>query len=322
MHNRRTFLQNTSLALAANLLPWPEFLFESAKIKKVGIQLFSLPKSLDLDFVGTIKMLSLMGYKEIEVFGPYPFSTQSAKDSWNAVTPMLGFKGSGYFGKTAKEVRQIFDDNGLSSPSAHTDLDTLINKMDELGEAAQILGHQYVVLPSIPDVNRKTLDDYKRTAETFNKIGENAKKVGLKFAYHNHGYGLNVVNGQMPIDIIFDQTDKNLVFFEMDVFWTAAGGANPIQMFEKHPGRYHLVHIKDMKEKKVFSGDGSTPNQWIELFPYMATAGSGVLEVQNIVKKAVASGVKHIIVEQDMVAQPEIALKQSYDFVKKVRVKK
>lgn len=320
MSTRRTFVRQTATAvLAAQLNTMPDFLTQFAKGKKIGIQLFSLPKLLDTDFTGTLDMLAKMGYKEIELFGPYPFSTQAAKDSWAAVTPMLGFSGSGFFGKTAKEVKTILNDKGLKTPSAHTDLDTLINAMDKLGEAADILGFKYVVLPAIPADKRKTLDDYKRMAETFNSIGQKAKKVGLKFAYHNHGYGLHAMDGQVPLDLIFAQTDKYLVFFEMDVFWTAAGGADPIAYFDKYPNRYRLVHLKDMKEKKVFSGDGSTPSQWFELFPYMTTAGDGVLGIREIVQKALASGVKHLIVEQDLVAQPEIALQRSFNFVKKAR---
>ena len=317
MTNRRSFKNSAAIALAG-LLPSHDLLHCFGTLDKIGIQLFSLPKLLDKDYAAAIKMLAQMGYKEIEVFGPYPFSDKAAQDSWNAVTPMLGFKGSGYFGKTMREVKSIFDDNGVTTPSAHTDLDTLMNNMGKLGEAAAVLGHEYVVLPAIPEEKRKTLDDYKRLAESFNRIGENAKKVNLKFAYHNHGYGLKPMNGQVPLHIILDQTDPALVFLEMDIYWTSAGGADPVAYLEKYPGRYHMMHVKDMKERKYFSGDGSTAPQWIELFPFMTTAGDGVLNVAAIVKKAKALGVKHFFVEQDMVDQPEIALKRSIDFLKGV----
>jgi sugar phosphate isomerase/epimerase len=317
MTNRRNFIKKSAFGAASLYVsPYQNFLTELKKMKKIGIQLFSLPKSLSNDFEGSIKMLSKMGYKEVELFGPYPFSDEKAIEGWKNIGKMLGFEGSGFFGKTPQEVKSILSDNGLKSTSAHTDLETLIHKMDKLGEAAQTLGYKYVVLPSIPDEKRQTLDDYKRMAETFNKIGESAKKVGLKFGYHNHGYGIKPVNGQVPLSIIYDQTDPNLVFFELDIYWTAAGGANPIDYLEKYGNRFHMLHLKDMKEKKQFSGDGNNAPQWIELFPYMTTAGDGVLGVKEIVKKAQAVGVKHFFVEQDMVAQPEIALKRSFDFLK------
>jgi sugar phosphate isomerase/epimerase len=286
-----------------------------ALLDKIGIQFFSLPKMLEKDFRGSLAMLSKMGYREVELYGPYPFSTPSAWERWNAVTPALGFTGSGYFNHEAREVKTMLSDNGLSAPSIHTDLDTLENDLNKLGDAAQILGNTYVVLPAIPEEKRKTLDDYRKMADAFNKIGEGAKKAGIKFAYHNHGYGLKEMDGQIPLSLIWEGTDPSLVFFEMDLFWTTAGGADPVALLEKYRGRYHLVHVKDMSRKVHFSGDGGNANQWIELFPYMTTAGNGVLDLKTILTKAKATGVKHFIVEQDMVADPEIALKKSFDYL-------
>jgi sugar phosphate isomerase/epimerase len=317
MTTRRNFIKNTGILSALALTPIQKIFAEMEIKNLMGIQLFSLPKMLSEDFVGGIKMLSQMGYKELELFGPFPFSTEVAHKSWAAVTPMLGFSGSGYFGRSIQEIKSILSDNGLKTPAMHTDLDTLINGMDKLGEAAHVLGQTYVTLPAIPDDKRKTLDDYKRIAETFNKIGESAKKNGIKFGYHNHGYGIKPMDGQIPLQIILDQTDPNLVFFELDIFWTASGGADPISYLEKYPNRYKMLHLKDMKEKKEFSGDGGNASQWIPLFSNMTTAGDGVLDLKGIIKKAKEIGVEHYFVEQDMVASPEIALKRSLDYLKK-----
>lgn len=317
--NRRRFIKNTAALSAASILPFPSIMENLKSISKIGIQLFSLPRMLEKDFKSAITMLARMGYKELELYGPYTFSAQAAQDSWKAVTPALGFSGSGYFGHTVDEVKAILKDNGLSTPSAHTDLETLENHMDRLGEAAHKLGHKYVVLPAIPDNRRKTLDDYKKIADAFNKIGENAKKNGIKFGYHNHGYGLKEKDGKIPLQIILDNTDPNLVFLEMDVFWTAAGGADPVAYLEKYPNRYHMMHLKDMKQKMQFSGDGGDASQWIPLFPNMTTAGAGVLDLKKIVATAQTKGVKHFFVEQDMVADPEIALKKSIDYLKTLK---
>jgi 3-oxoacid CoA-transferase A subunit len=199
----------------------------------------------------------------------------------------------------------------MTAPSMHSDLETLQSRMDNLGEAAAALGTEFVTLPAIPGENRKTLDDYKKMADTFNKIGEAAKKAGIKFAYHNHGYGLKEMDGQIPLKLILDGTDPSLVFFEMDLYWTTAGGADPVAYLESFKNRYRLMHVKDMSKKVQFSGDGGSPEQWIELFPYMTTAGSGVIDLKTILPKAKENGVQHFIVEQDMVAQPEVNLKKS-----------
>lgn len=317
MLNRRQFLQSTAALAATSFLPDITFA-DSLALKKIGVQLFSVPKLLDKDFAGTLKMLAQMGYKEVELYGPFPFSTQSAHDRWNAVTPSLGFKGSGYFGHTAKEIKQILADNGLTSPSIHTDLDTLKNRMGELGEAGHLLGHKYVGLPAIPDELRKNLDAYKRIADDFNKIGEAAKKVGLRFAYHNHGYGLVEMEGKVPVELLLERTDPQLVFMEMDLYWTTAGGVDPMTYLTKYANRYKLLHIKDMAKKVRFPGDGGDASQWIGLFQYMTDAGSGVLDLKSIMTKAQAIGVEHFIVEQDMVATPETSLKKSFDFLSKL----
>jgi sugar phosphate isomerase/epimerase len=312
---RRQFI-GTSAKASASAILFSSGIFKSGPLlEKIGIQFFSLPKMLDENLTGALSILSKIGYKEAELYGPYPFSSPSAIERWNAVTPSLGFKGSGYFGHTAKEMKKLLQENGFSVPSIHTDLDTLQTRMNKLGEAAQILGNTYVVLPSIPAENRKTLDDYKKMAEAFNIIGESAKKEGIKFAYHNHGYGLKEVNGQIPLELIFSNTDPSLVFFEMDLYWTIAGGGDPILLLEKYKNRYPLMHVKDMMKKVHFSGDGGDPKQWIELFPYMTTAGNGVLDLKSIITKAKENGTTHFIVEQDMVKEPEIALKKSFDYL-------
>jgi sugar phosphate isomerase/epimerase len=313
--NRRNFVINAGMLSAAGLLSPADIFAAPPLLDKIGIQFFSLPKLLEKDLPGAMAMLSKMGYKEVELYGPYTFSTAAAQKSWDAVTPSLGFKGSGFFGHTANEIKTMLKEHGLTAPSMHTDLDTLQTNMSKLAEAAQLLGTEYVVLPSIPDEKRQTLDDYKKMADIFNKIGASAKKEGVKFAYHNHGYGLKEVDGKMPLKIILDGTDASLVFFEMDIYWTTAGGADPVTLLETYKNRYHLMHVKDMSKKMQFSGDGGDSRQWIELFPYMTTAGSGIIDFKTILPKAKAAGVKHFIVEQDMVAEPKIALKKSFDYL-------
>jgi sugar phosphate isomerase/epimerase len=315
MANRRTFIKELATLIAMSTLPISN---SKGKLKSIGIQLFSLPKSLEQDFEGTVKMLAEMGYTELELFGPYPFSHMNNQEHWKLLAPMLGFSGSGYFGREINEIKAILEDHGMTSPSAHTDLDTLVHHMDRLGEAARVLGHQYVALPAIPDDRRKTTDDYKNIAALFNEIGAAAKKEGIRFAYHNHGYGLKPVDGKMPLEIIFDETDPELVFFEMDIFWTAAGGLEPVDLLKKYGNRYRLMHIKDMKPKTQFSGDGGDASQWMELFPLMTSAGEGELGVKEIIEVALQTGVDHFFVEQDLVADPEVALAKSSAFIKSI----
>lgn len=316
MATRRGFISTASRASIA-AFTIPDFMsFYKPLIRSIGVNLFSLPLMLERDFVGTAKMLSNMGYKEIEMYGPYEFSTDAAKKNWENTSKAVGFKGSGFFGKNVNEIKSMLDDNGLTATSLHTDIDTISIKMGSLSEAANILGSSYVVLPAIPDARRKTLDDYKRVADLFNKIGAEAKANGIKFAYHNHGYGLVPMEGEVPLDLIFRETDPVLVFFEMDLYWTTAGGADPVKLLVSQSKRYRAMHIKDMKQKVRFSGDGGNSKQWIELWDYMTTAGDGILDLNTILHTAKANGVEHFFIEQDIVKQPEIALKKSIDYIK------
>lgn len=291
-----------------------------SKIKNIGLQLWSVAKLLEQDLVGTLQLISKNGYKEVELFGPYPFSSQRDKDSWKAVTSMLSFSQSGYFGRTAAELKTIFKDNGLTTPCMHVGLDTLRNKMGETADAANILGQKYAGIASIPEEERKTLDDYKRIADEFNTIGENAKKHGIRFYYHNHGYGFKEMEGKIPFDVILERTDPSLVFLEMDTFWTIAAGADPIKYLDANRGRYKMMHVKDMTKQVTFSGDGGNPRQWVELFPYITDAGSGMLDLKTILSHAKKSGVDHFILENDAMANPQESLKKGYQFVSSVEL--
>ena len=318
---RRKFIINSCIAASSLMLfSGCKSLLNQDALNSIGVQLFSFPKLLEKDFNAGIKMVSEMGYKEIEMFGPFNFSVEAAKKRWKSITPMLGFNGSGYFGHTTKEIKTILDEHNIKVTSIHSDMDTMQTRMEEIAKESEQLGFEYVVLPAIPEEKRQTLDDYKRVVEEFNEIGGKAKQVGLKFVYHNHGYGFNKIENQVPIELVFDQTESNLVFFQMDLFWTIAGGMNPSDLLNAYPGRYVSMHVKDMKKLTRFSGDGGDPSQWMELFPQMASLGDGVLDIPKIISTAQQQGVKHFYIEQDIVNNPEVALKKSFNYLKSLNV--
>jgi sugar phosphate isomerase/epimerase len=311
---RRTVL-GASLA-AATAACAPKAMKSAASSSKIGVQLFSLPKMLEQDFAGSIAMLAKLGFSEIEMFGPYGFSDPEQVANWAKVAPSLGFSSSGFFGKTLADVQSIMRDNGMTVPSMHTDIYTLQSRMGPLAEAAKALGATYVTLPAIPDEFRKGLDGYRRTADLFNSIGENAAKNGVKFGYHNHGYGLKAVDGIVPLDLLLEHTDPAKVLLEMDVFWTVAGGADPVSYLKRHSGRYRMLHLKDMKTLRTFSGDGGTADQWIPLFESMTHVGNGALDIKSIITTAKAHGAQHFFVEQDLAADPKAQLGASADYLK------
>lgn len=313
MIDRRQFLARAgATAMVLGAAP----VLAGGPVRQFGVQLFSIPKMLEQDFAGAITFLAELGYREVETFGPYTFSDPQQIANWKRITPDLGFSGSGFFGKTLAEALAILKGNGMSVPSMHTDLHTLQGRMGQLAEAAHQLGAGYVTLPSIPADRRQSLDDYKRTAELFNRIGADAIKHGVKFAYHNHGYGLKPMDGQVPLELLLQATDPALVFLELDIYWTVAGGADPIDYLNRHGNRYRLMHLKDMKQIHHFEGDGGTPDQWIKLFPYMTYLGDGAIDLPAILSAAERVGVEHYFVEQDTVADPQKALQASAAYLR------
>lgn len=305
--NRKTFIKQASAAsLALGLTPsLSPSMLKNKKIAKIGLGLFTAPRLFQEDVEKGIATLAELGIHEFETYGPYVFSDARNHASWKAITPQLGFDISGFLGLSLNEFHRLLKKYNISVPSMHTDLYTLEGSMGKLAEAANTLGANYVVLPAIPETERETLDDYKRIAERFNAIGAAAKKEGIAFAYHNHGYGL-VPNEQgiKPVDLIFDGTDPNLVFLEMDIFWTVAGRANPVELIQKHSGRYKMFHLKDMSTLTYFEGEGSNAAEWMALFPKLVSAGSGVMPIDEIVQTATAHGAEHFFIEHDFAPDP------------------
>lgn len=314
--NRRSFIQKSGLAVTAGILaPHLSFPNSPESVQNLGLGLFTVPKSLGTDLIGTLKMISDVGYKELEFFGPYDYSVDSVKKSWEQMAGMMGLSGSGYFGKNPKELRSILDDLGLSAPSIHVDLETLQQNMGLLAEAAHIMGHKDVGIAMIPQELRPDLDGYKKVAEAFNQIGESAKSNGLSFFYHNHGYGHKELEGEIPFQLILDRTDSDLVKMEMDVFWFASAGADMISYIKNNPGRFELFHLKDMSEQKTFANGGEDMQDIMGMFPYLTDAGNGVLNLCEIVAEAQKNGGKHFFVEKDLTTTPQETLEGSFNFL-------
>jgi sugar phosphate isomerase/epimerase len=284
-------------------------------IERFGVGLFTLPKSLEKDFDGTLAMIAGLGYKEVELFGPYPFSVPAAQEGWKQASKTLGFSGSGFFGKSARQVRASLDRNGLTSPSMHVDFDTLRDKLPQIGEAGHEIGWRYAGIASIPEDRRRTLDDYRKMADELNAIGARAKPMGFKVLYHNHGYGLQLLDGQIPTRVLFDHLDPSVVALEMDIFWTVAGGADPVELLDAYPRLYRLMHVKDMTKQGRFTRGGDMQDI-MGLFPLMTTAGAGVFDLPRILGHARRNGVEHFYVEQDLAADPPAQLGASIRYLR------
>ncbi len=223
LHTRRTFLATLGVAAlgiaSRNAEATGTLLAPRRKLKKVGLQLYTVRDLMKADLPGTLHKVAAIGYKEVEF--------------------------AGYFGRTPAQIRELLKKNGLSSPSTHIPIDTLEKDSVRAFADAKAIGHQWVTLPWIPEERRKTADDWNRIAELLNQLGPQAKAAGLRLAYHNHDFELRPVDGARPLDILLSKTDPSLVDFEMDLYWVIFGGGDPLDFFNRYPKRFKLVHVKD-----------------------------------------------------------------------------
>ena len=230
MMNRRTFLKTattvTAATFLANKFSW------AAGGHKIGVQLYTVRDAIAQDFDGSLAKVAAAGYKEVELAG-FSFDNGEVR----------------YFGKTPKELRAALDHHGLAAPSTHVNYASLSpENFPKILDASKTLSHQYIVNPWIEEEIRMQPDSWKRVGETFNRVGDDCKKAGFQFGYHNHWFEFLPVDGKLPYDILLKECDPKLVKMEMDLCWITAAGADPVKYFNLYPGRFPLVHVKDLKK--------------------------------------------------------------------------
>jgi sugar phosphate isomerase/epimerase len=294
--NRRTFLEASAATGILASLPARGFA-AMHQINKVGVQLYTVRDEMKKDFAGTIAKVAAIGYKEVEF--------------------------AGYFDHKPAEVRAIVDKNGLSAPSCHVSYDTVENHLPETIEAAHTIGHTFIVCPWVEEKLRKSPDGWKQVAATFNKVGEVTSKAGIQFAYHNHTFEFAPdanLGGKFPYDFLLENTDPKLVKMEMDLCWISVTGQDPVAYFGKYPGRFPLVHVKDVKQiPKVTPGKSDEfLNSDFEK-SVMTAVGSGVIDWKRIFAHADEAGIQHFFVEHDAPQDPFESITASYKYLAALR---
>lgn len=286
MIKRRDFLINTGLALGALAIS-PSFAFSSKK-KSIGLQLYTLRDAFPKDVKGVLEKVAKAGYEEVETYG------FSMKD--------------GFFGASAKEFKAILCDNGLKATSNHFDFNPYLETgstetVKAYIDAAKTLESDYVTIPYIlPNLRGRTGDDYKRLALKVNQVADLCKTYDLKLAYHNHDFEFTKFGSTNGYEILLNETDKSLVDFELDLYWSVRSEFDPIQLFKEHPGRFTMWHVKDMDKSDTKSN---------------SEIGKGRIEFKAIFAEAKLSGMKHFYVEQETNYNPNPlkSIKTSLDYV-------
>ena len=217
-NQRRKFLQiGSMLGVGAALFPFEMASAKSAvkaKLDKFGLQLYSVKEDMARDAVGTMRQLASFGYKQFEGFD--------------------GGKGI-LWGMTPAECKSLLKDIRVDFISSHANV---FKDLDAQAEQAAEVGMKYLICPHIGA--QKSVDEWKKVSDRFNEAGETLKSHGLKFAYHNHDYTFKMLDGQLPQDILMENTDPDLVDFELDMYWAYVAGYDPLKYVARYPGRFKL----------------------------------------------------------------------------------
>lgn len=286
--NRRQFVIKSSQA-AALLSVLPTFACSSQKgissgvFNDFGIQLWTLRDIIYANPKETIQQIGKMGFTQIESFE--------------------GNQGI-FWGMQPKEFKSFLDGEGLKMVSTHCNWRE--NLQQKASEVASV-GGKYLICPWLGP--QKSIDDFKRYAEEFNKAGEICKKEGVKFAYHNHDYSFKELEGQIPQQVFLDSTDPELVDFEMDIYWVVTAGIDPIEYMTNYKNRFRLCHIKDRNKNTTEAFDS-------------CTLGEGMIDYGSILTKAKALGMEYFIYEQEKYNDKGVIVnaKESSEYLKKMKL--
>ena len=251
----------------------PAGLSRSDRLERIGVQLYTVRQAMQQDVDQTLARVAEIGYREVEF--------------------------AGYFNRSPREVRAALEAVGLDAPASHVLLAEGDGAWDKTLEAATLVGHDMLIVAWIPETRRRTLDDYRAVADSLNRAGEKARSAGIQFGYHNHDFEFALLEGRVPYDVLLESTDPALVAFEMDLFWITKGGYRPLDYFARYPGRFKLVHVKDM------SADGE-----------MVDAGRGRIDFPTIFAKGSQAGIRHYFVEHDEPTDPFESIRTSYEYLR------
>lgn len=287
MITRRTFIINTSLT-AATVLALPSLAFSMDK-KEIGLQLYTLREELPKNVKSVLEKVAASGYTNVETYG------FSIKDQFWGLSPV--------------ELKNILDENNLKAVSGHYNLGSFLydgNTTELIAsiEAAKTLKSEFLTVPWVDEPFRKSLEDYKKIASRLNQAAKMCADSGLKLAYHNHDFEFQKHDGVTGYEILLNETDKNLVCFELDLYWVVRSGNDPLQLFKENPGRFKMWHVKDMDKQ----------NQALN-----TEVGSGLIDFKPFFVAAKQAGMVHFFVEQEnnFAVNSFQSIKTSCDFISK-----
>lgn len=252
-------------------------------VDQFGIQLYTLKEEMAKDPKGVLKHLASVGYKQVESFE--------------------GAQGM-FWGMKPTEFRDYIESLGMTLVSSHVNI---YENFEEKAAQAAEAGMKYLICPWVGP--QESIEDFRKIANDFNKAGEICKQHNLRFAYHNHAYSFEELEGQLPQKVMMDNTDPELVWYEMDIYWVVMGGADPQQWLKDYPNRWTLCHVKDRRKDATAEETHAS-----------TMVGQGSIDYVPIIKTAKEVGMEYFIVEQEEFIEhpPKEAVKISAEYLNKL----
>jgi len=277
--DRRHFLETVGAAGAAAVLPWPRGVPRLARradhIDRIGLQLYTLRNLMQVSVERTLSEVAQVGYKEVEF--------------------------AGYFNRPPRNIKQLLDDNGLTSPSAHISMDDIRGLWTRRLDDAAEIDHKYLVVASVPDPEMASVEAIKRLADTLEKAADDAREYHIKLAYHNHDAEFVKLGDKTKYELLLEAANPDKLLMEMDIYWITKGGGDPLYFWARWPDRFQMVHVKDA---------GPAPQYQME------DVGKGTIDWVKLFSHHKEAGIKHYFVEHDNPPEPLQDIKTSYDYLK------
>jgi sugar phosphate isomerase/epimerase len=279
---KRSIISIVLLMALTGLILTTSYSFKKPPQKFIGLQLYSLRDSIMKNVPGTIARVNKMGYKFVE-----PANYNNGK----------------FYGMDPVAFKELCKANKLTVLSSHVgrNVPDATNKAETMAwwdaciDAHVAAGAKYIVQPSMGGTAYKSLEGLKAYCDYFNEVGAKCNAKGIRFGYHNHDKEFSTkLEGQTIYDYMLANTDPKKVMFEIDLYWAVVGGANPVDYFNKYPGRFELWHIKDEK----------------------VIGASGKIDFAAIWKGLKVSGMKYGVVEVERYSTDNFTdCKKSIDFL-------
>jgi sugar phosphate isomerase/epimerase len=277
LQNRREFFKISAAGTLGMMALGPLACSPGASVNRksfgVGLQLYTIRDAMTADVQGSLKKLSDLGYKNLE---------------------LANYSDGKFYGFTPTEFKKMVNDLGMEIISSHTSVEAegiTMESAKKMADDHAELGVQYCVQPWVEEKDRN-VESYKKMVADWNEVGRIMKDVGIQFGYHNHNFEFANLDGIVPYyDIFMPEMDPDLITMEIDFFWVSKAGQDPVEMFKKYPGRFQLFHMKDMFTKEAPFYD-VTKND-------IAPVGAGVIDFKNILAAKEVAGMKYLFVEDD-----------------------